>query len=71
MTGWTRAAVGAVVGAAVAWVAAPWVAMARHGTLDQQALAAMREPVIPRPRIAPDDLLRRTPVELPEGDVPA
>ena len=42
--------VGAAVVAGIAWIAAPWVAMARRGTLDQQALADMRASVIPRQR---------------------
>lgn len=37
--------------AVVAWIVAPWVAMARHGTLDAQALDDIRAPVIPRPRL--------------------
>ena len=42
--------VGAAVVAGIVWVAAPWVAMARRGTLDEQALADMRAEVIPRQR---------------------
>ena len=49
-----RLVVGAAL-AALAWIAAPWVAMARRGTLDDQARAAMREPVVPRPRRPVDD----------------
>lgn len=48
--------VGVAAVAALAWVVAPWVAMAREGTLDEQALAAMREPVIPSQRRPPDDV---------------
>ncbi|GLZ51675.1 hypothetical protein Acsp07_12920 [Actinomycetospora sp. NBRC 106378] len=46
----------AAIAAGIAWVAAPWISMARHGTLDEQALEAMREPVLPAPRKAPDDV---------------
>ena len=45
--------VGVAAVAALAWVVAPWVAMAHRGTLDEQALAAMREPVIPAQRRPP------------------
>ncbi|GAA4841040.1 hypothetical protein GCM10023201_33950 [Actinomycetospora corticicola] len=48
--------VGVAAVAALAWVVAPWVDMVRRGTLDEQALAAMREPVIPTQRRPPDDV---------------
>ena len=56
-----RSILGAAVLAGIVGVAAPWVAMARRGTLDEQALESMREPVIPVPRKAPDDLPERPP----------
>ena len=31
----------ALVGAGAAWLAAPWIAMARHGTTDQRRSAAL------------------------------
>ncbi|MFC5061644.1 hypothetical protein [Actinomycetospora atypica] len=55
-----RSILGAAVVAGIVGIAAPWVAMARRGTLDEQALASMREPVVPAPRRAPDDLPVRT-----------
>lgn len=46
---------GAVAAAATGWVLAPWVAMARKGTLDEQTVAAWKQEFrIPRPRRAPD-----------------
>jgi hypothetical protein len=45
---------GAAVAAGIAWAVAPWVAMARRGTLDEQALADMRAPVVPQPRRSDD-----------------
>ena len=43
--------------AVVAWVAVPWVSMARRGTVDQRTVAAWRaECVVPLPRRAPDDV---------------
>lgn len=35
--------VGLAAIAAIAWFAAPWIAMRRHGTLDQQVIRAWRE----------------------------
>jgi hypothetical protein len=52
--------VGAIVVGVVAWVVAPWVSMARRGTVDGQTRAACRaECLIPSPRQAPDDLPAR------------
>jgi hypothetical protein len=42
--------VGAAAVAVLGWIIAPWVAMARRGTLDDHSRADMRAPVIPRPR---------------------
>lgn len=48
--------VSAAAVAAIAWLAAPWVAIGRRGTLDRRALEAMRrEVVVPGPRPPPDD----------------
>jgi hypothetical protein len=48
--------VGVAVAAVVVWAAAPWVAMARHGTVDARTVAGWRrEYVVPSPRRAPDD----------------
>ena len=48
--------VGAAVAAVVAWAAAPWVSMARRGTVDQRTVAGWRvEYRVPAPRRAPDD----------------
>ena len=48
--------VGLAAVGAVAWAAAPWVAMARRGTVDARALAEWKtERVVPGPRRAPDD----------------
>jgi hypothetical protein len=42
--------------AAAAWVTAPWVSMARHGTVDARTVAGWRgECAVPAPRRAPDD----------------
>jgi hypothetical protein len=51
--GVVKVLVGVAVAAGIVWMAAPWVAMARRGTLDEQACADMRAPVLPRPRCAP------------------
>ena len=49
--------VGVALAAAAAWVAAPWIAMARHGTVDQRTVASWwAEYAIPAPRRAPDDV---------------
>ncbi|MEJ2866261.1 hypothetical protein WCD74_00700 [Actinomycetospora sp. OC33-EN08] len=51
------AVLGTAVVVGVGWLAAPWVAMARRGTLDQQCVRSVRflraecgPPVIPLPR---------------------
>lgn len=46
-------AVGILVGVALGWALAPVVAMARHGTLDQQAVRAWRAAGLRRPRAVP------------------
>lgn len=48
--------VGAAVAGAIAWVAAPWVAMARRGTIDERTVEGWRDVDLPQPRPAPDDL---------------
>ena len=52
--------VGVAVAAVVVWAAAPWVAMARHGTVDARTVAGWRrEYVVPAPRRAFVDFIRR------------
>ena len=47
--------VGAIVVGLVAWVVAPWVSMARHGSVDARTREGWRsEYAIPAPRQAPD-----------------
>jgi hypothetical protein len=48
--------VGAALAAAFVWAAAPWVSMARRGTVDSRTVAGWRqECAIPAPRRAPDE----------------
>jgi hypothetical protein len=47
---------GAALVAVIVWVAAPWVSMARRGTVDARTVAGWRrECVVPAPPPAPDD----------------
>ena len=51
---------GAALVAAAAWALAPWVAIARHGTVDARTVAEWRREIaIPAPRRAPDDVPAR------------
>jgi hypothetical protein len=52
--------VGAIVLGVAVWVAAPWVSMARDGTIDSRTRAqSCHEYAVPMPRPAPDDFPTR------------
>jgi hypothetical protein len=62
----------AAVAAAVTWAAAPWVDMARHGTIDSRTLEQWRaERRIPRPRRPAAEPDRALTTRCPDEPAPA